>query len=96
MELKLKKKLYYDMLRVRMIEESIGEHYREQEMRCPVHLAIGQEAIAVGVCANLRTTDYVMSTHRSHIHYLAKGGDLQSMLAESRDMILKRSNWRIL
>lgn len=82
MDLKLKKKLYYDMLRVRLIEEAIGEHYREQEMRCPVHLAIGQEAIAVGVCANLRATDYVMSTHRSHIHYLAKGGDLQTMLAE--------------
>lgn len=82
MDLKLKKKLYYDMLRVRLIEEAIGEHYREQEMRCPVHLAMGQEAIAVGVCANLNTTDYIMSTHRSHLHYLAKGGDIKVMLAE--------------
>lgn len=82
MDLKLKKKLYYDMLRVRLIEEAIGEHYREQEMRCPVHLCIGQEAIAVGVCANLLKEDYVLSTHRSHGHYLAKGGDLKAMLAE--------------
>lgn len=82
MESKLKKKLYYDMLRVRLIEEAIGEHYREQEMRCPVHLAMGQEAIAIGVCANLNTTDYIMSTHRSHLHYLAKGGDIKAMLAE--------------
>ena len=82
MDLKLKKRLYYDMLRVRLIEEAIGEHYREQEMRCPVHLGIGQEAIAVGVCANLNRLDYVMSTHRSHLHYLAKGGDIKAMLAE--------------
>jgi TPP-dependent pyruvate/acetoin dehydrogenase alpha subunit len=82
MDLKSKKRLYYDMLRVRLIEEAIGEHYREQEMRCPVHLGIGQEAIAVGVCANLNRQDYVMSNHRSHLHYLAKGGDIKAMLAE--------------
>lgn len=82
MDLKSKKKLYYDMLRVRLIEEAIGEHYREQEMRCPVHLGIGQEAIAVGVSANLHRQDYVMSSHRSHLHYLAKGGDIKAMLAE--------------
>jgi TPP-dependent pyruvate/acetoin dehydrogenase alpha subunit len=75
-------KFYYDMLRIRMTEEAIAERYHEQEMRCPIHLCIGQEAIAVGVCANLSKEDYVMSSHRSHAHYLAKGGDLQSMLAE--------------
>lgn len=78
----LKKKLFFDMLRIRLIEEAIAERYHEQEMRCPVHLCIGQEAIAVGVCANLLSEDYVMSTHRSHAHYLAKGGDLKVMLAE--------------
>ena len=82
MNSKLKKKLYYDMLRIRLIEEAIAERYQEQEMRCPVHLCIGQEAIAVGVCANLSKEDYVMSTHRSHGHYLAKGGQLKAMLAE--------------
>jgi len=70
------------MLRVRMIEEKIAELYPEQEMRCPVHLCIGQEAIAAGVCANLLKKDYLFSSHRSHGHYLAKGGNLKRMLAE--------------
>lgn len=78
----LKKKLFFDMLRIRLIEEAIAGRYHEQEMRCPVHLCVGQEAIAVGVCANLSSEDYVMSTHRSHAHYLAKGGDLKAMIAE--------------
>lgn len=70
------------MLRIRMVEEKIAELYPEQEMRCPVHLCIGQEAVAVGVCANLSRDDYVFSGHRSHGHYLAKGGDLKKMMAE--------------
>ncbi len=65
-----------------MTEERICELYPEQEMRCPVHLCIGQEAIATGVCANLNKQDYVMSNHRSHGHYLAKGGNMKAMLAE--------------
>lgn len=73
---------YYEMLKIRMVEESIAGLYPEQEMRCPVHLCSGQEAIAVGVCANLKKNDYVLSNHRSHGHYLAKGGDLKAMLAE--------------
>lgn len=76
------KHLYYQMFRIRMIEEKIAELYPEQEMRCPVHLCIGQEAIAVGVCAHLSHDDYVLSGHRSHGHYLAKGGDLKAMMAE--------------
>ena len=51
-------------------------------MRCPVHLSIGQEATAVGVCINLGKEDQVLSAHRSHAHYLAKGGDLLKMLGE--------------
>ncbi len=78
----LKKKLFFDMLRIRMVEEKIAKLYPEQEMRCPVHLCIGQEAIAVGVCAHLSGDDYVLSNHRSHGHYLAKGGDLKAMMAE--------------
>lgn len=70
------------MLRIRMIEERISELYSEQEMRCPVHLSIGQEAPAVGVCAHLSNKDVVMSAHRAHAHYLAKGGNLKSMIAE--------------
>ena len=74
--------LYYDMLRIRMVEEKIADLYKEQEMRCPVHLCIGQEAVPVGVCANLSREDYVLSNHRSHGHYLAKGGNLKAMLSE--------------
>ena len=70
------------MLRIRRVEERIADKYADQEMRCPVHLSIGQEAIAVGVGANLNKNDRVFSTHRCHAHYLAKGGDLNAMIAE--------------
>ncbi len=76
------KELYYSILRIRMVENRISEKYSEQEMRCPVHLSVGQEAIAVGVCEHLESKDIVMSAHRAHAHYLAKGGNLKSMLAE--------------
>lgn len=76
------KRMHYDMLRIRLVEEMLAARYPEQEMRCPVHLCIGQEAIAVGVCAQLSDADYVLSGHRSHGHYLAKGGDLRAMMAE--------------
>lgn len=75
-------RMHRDMLRIRMVEESIAERYAEQEMRCPVHLSIGQEATAVGVCHTLRRPDRVFSTHRCHAHYLAMDGDLKAMLAE--------------
>lgn len=76
------KSLYYQALRIRMVEESIAKKYPGQEIRCPVHLCIGQEGIAVGVCANLEKEDVVMSNHRSHGHYLARGGSLPKMIAE--------------
>lgn len=75
-------KLYKGMLRIRIVEEAIAEHYGEQEMRCPVHLSIGQEAAEAGACAALEKRDYVLSGHRSHGHYLAKGGNLEAMMAE--------------
>ncbi len=74
--------MYRAMLRIRMIEEAIADRYVEQEMRCPVHLSIGQEASAVGVCHALSSTDRVFSTHRCHAHYLAMDGNLNAMLAE--------------
>lgn len=74
--------MFESMLRIRLIEESIAERYSEQKMRCPTHLSIGQEAISVGVCSNLTKQDQVLSTHRAHAHYLAKGGCLKSMIAE--------------
>ena len=75
-------KIYSKMLRIRMIEQKIAYLYGEQEMRCPVHLSIGQEAVATGVCSQLKTNDIVLSAHRAHAHYLAKGGNLKKMLSE--------------
>ena len=74
--------LLRSMLRIRRIEEALADRYAEQEMRCPMHLCIGQEAIAVGVCAALSAEDAVFSNHRAHGHYLAKGGNLNAMVAE--------------
>jgi pyruvate dehydrogenase E1 component alpha subunit len=70
------------MLRIRRVEEALADRYAEQEMRCPMHLCIGQEAIAVGVCATLKVSDVVFGNHRAHGHYLAKGGSLNAMVAE--------------
>lgn len=67
---------------IRKVEEGIADRYSQGQMRCPVHLSIGQEAAAIGVGMALRATDLVISTHRAHAHYLAKGGDLNAMLAE--------------
>lgn len=78
----LSQRLLESMVRIRMVEESIATHYSEQQMRCPVHLSIGQEGAAAGVGAALRREDQAMSGHRSHAHYLAKGGDLKAMIAE--------------
>ena len=75
--------LFYNLLRIRRIEERLaGLYAKEQEMRCPSHFSIGQEAVAVGVCAQLTKADKIMSAHRSHAHYLAKGGNLKAMVAE--------------
>ena len=76
------RKLYSEMLRIRMIEEELVRRYSEQEMRCPVHFSIGQEAVAVSVCQALGREDSVLSGHRSHAHYLAQGGDLKRMVCE--------------
>lgn len=74
--------LYKKTLRIRLVEEAVANHYPGQEMRCPVHLSIGQEAVATGASYFLDPDDYMMSTHRAHAHYLAKGGDLKKMIAE--------------
>ena len=74
--------LLTSMLRIRRVEEAIAGRYAEQKMRCPTHLCIGQEAIAVGVCDVLARKDKVFSNHRAHGHYMAKGGDLNAMIAE--------------
>jgi pyruvate dehydrogenase E1 component alpha subunit len=74
--------LLTQMLRIRMVEEAIAANYAKQKMRTPVHLSIGQEAAAVASGYALRKTDYAVSSHRAHAHYLAKGGNLNAMIAE--------------
>jgi pyruvate dehydrogenase E1 component alpha subunit len=74
--------LYRTMLRIRLFEEKIVELYPAQEMMTPVHLYIGQEAVAAGVISNLKKKDYIFSNHRSHGHCIAKGSDFKGIMAE--------------
>jgi acetoin:2,6-dichlorophenolindophenol oxidoreductase subunit alpha len=75
-------KYYRSMLTIRCFEERIKELYRAGEFVGAIHLYIGQEAIAVGLCSQLSDKDYVFSTHRGHGHYLAKTHDTKGALAE--------------
>jgi TPP-dependent pyruvate/acetoin dehydrogenase alpha subunit len=75
-------RMFRDIVRIRMVEEEIAIRYSEQKMRCPIHLSIGQEAVAVGVSTALSARDQIVTTHRCHAHYLAKGGNLVAMLSE--------------
>ena len=74
--------LFRQALRIRLVEEKIIELYPSDKIQSPVHLSIGQEAVAVGVCEALRRQDLVFITYRGHAFYLAKGGDLGRMMAE--------------
>jgi pyruvate dehydrogenase E1 component alpha subunit len=74
--------LYRTMLRIRLCEESLVEPIVNREIFCPCHLYSGEEAIAAGIGAALKVSDYVFGTHRSHGHYLAKGGAMKTMVAE--------------
>ncbi|MBI3548174.1 MAG: thiamine pyrophosphate-dependent dehydrogenase E1 component subunit alpha [Elusimicrobia bacterium] len=74
--------LYSRMLLIRRLEEKIAELYPRQEMRCPTHLSIGQEAVAAGVCSALEKDDTVFLNHRCHAAYIAKGGDIRKVMAE--------------
>ncbi len=78
----LVKEMYTTMLRIRVFEERVADLLEAGEIKTPCHLYIGQEAIAAGVCAALEREDYVWGGHRSHGHYIAKGGDLRVMMAE--------------
>jgi pyruvate dehydrogenase E1 component alpha subunit len=74
--------MYRTMVLIRRCEERIADLCDLGEVRCPCHLYIGQEAIAAGVCGALTPNDHVWGGHRSHGHYLAKGGDLRALIAE--------------
>ena len=70
------------MVRIRLFEEAVGRISEEGRIPGFIHLYVGQEAVAAGVCAALRDDDQVSSTHRGHGHLVAKGGDLARMMAE--------------
>lgn len=76
------KQLLFQMRRIRYVEQEIARRYGEGKMRCPTHLSVGQEAVAAAVGLALRRSDFAVSGHRAHAHYLAKGGNLPAMLAE--------------
>lgn len=75
-------RLYRSLYRIRATEERIAEIYPSDRIKSPIHLSIGQEAVAVGVCEALSESDIVFGTYRGHAMYLAKGGDLDAMMAE--------------
>lgn len=82
MKIFLVEKLYREALRIRNIELEISRRYSGNQIRCPVHLSIGQEGIAAACALVMKKLDFAVSTHRGHAHYLAKGGDLKKMIAE--------------
>lgn len=73
---------YRQLYLIRRVEERICEIYPSDKIKSPVHLSIGQEAVAVGISRALRSDDFVSGTYRGHATYLARGGDLRGMFAE--------------
>lgn len=78
----LAESMYAGMYRIRRFEEEVFEFYKNGLMPGMAHLYIGEEAIAVGACAAIRADDYICSTHRGHGHLIARGADLNKMMAE--------------
>ena len=74
--------LLEQMFLIRVVEDSLVDPILKKDIGCPCHLCTGQEAVAVGIAAHLKKEDYLFGNHRSHGHYLAKGGDLKKMIAE--------------
>ena len=74
--------LHRRMVRIRLFEEAAGRLFEQARIPGFIHLYVGQEAVAAGVCAALRDGDQISSTHRGHGHLVARGGDLNQMMAE--------------
>ncbi len=74
--------LYRTMLTIRLFEQRVAREFRTGEIPGFVHMYVGEEAVAAGVCAHLTDADYITSTHRGHGHCIAKGCDLDRMMAE--------------
>ena len=84
--MKIKKKLFLKYVEkiylIRLTEQEISKRYSEKKMRCPVHLSIGQEAPSAALNLILTKSDFAISYHRAHAHYLAKNGSLKKMISE--------------
>ena len=82
----LKKKILLNILKIglliRKTEETIASKYHEAQMRCPVHLSIGQETPAAIISQIIKKKDFFIGSHRAHAHFIAKGGSLKKMIAE--------------
>jgi pyruvate dehydrogenase E1 component alpha subunit len=74
--------MYKQMLKIRFFEEKVFDLYAQNLVPGTIHLYLGEEAIAVGVCSTLRKDDYITSTHRGHGHCIAKGAELKRTMAE--------------
>src|SRR5436305_701976 len=74
--------LYRTMARIRAFEETALAAHKAGEIPGPLHVSIGQEAVAAGICVNLRVDDHITSNHRGHGHAIAKGADPKRMMAE--------------
>jgi pyruvate dehydrogenase E1 component alpha subunit len=74
--------MYRNITKIRLFEERVAALFAEGKIPGFVHLYVGEEGVATGVCANLRDTDYITSTHRGHGHLISKGGDVKLMMAE--------------
>lgn len=74
--------IYHKMMKIRLFEKNAIKLFNEGLVRGPMHMYIGEEAVAAGACANLREQDYITSTHRGHGHCIAKGGNIKKMYSE--------------
>jgi pyruvate dehydrogenase E1 component alpha subunit len=84
-----KKEMFKRMLLIRKFECRVKELFAQGKIPGFLHLYLGQEAVAVGVCANLRKDDYITSTHRGHGRCIAKGADVKRMSARGPSMFEK-------
>ena len=75
-------KIYELQKKIRSVEEKIAKNYKDNKMRCPTHLSIGQEAVAAATGLALNSKDIAISYHRSHAHFLSKGGEPKKLFAE--------------
>jgi TPP-dependent pyruvate/acetoin dehydrogenase alpha subunit len=82
LSLKVKKKIFEVCSLIRLTELEISKKYSESKMRCPVHLSVGQEGVPAVLSTLLLKNDFAVSTHRSHAHYICKGGSIRKMIAE--------------